>query len=132
MPSPLPHRPSIDHTPASLAVVDLTDDDSTALLDSLSCETSRAILAALDDGPATVSDLTDRVDTTLQNARYHLENLRDAGVVADVGTWYSSKGREMNVYALTSERIELRIGDDAPSRGPTVSDSATVENYSNG
>ncbi|MFB6123256.1 MAG: ArsR/SmtB family transcription factor [Haloferacaceae archaeon] len=127
MSSPLPHRPSIDHTPASLSVVDLTDDESTALLDSLSCETARAILAALEDGPATVSDLTGRVDTTLQNARYHLENLRDAGVVADVGTWYSAKGREMNVYALTSERIELRIGSDGPRPEPPVRDSATLE-----
>ncbi|MFC6989819.1 ArsR/SmtB family transcription factor [Haloplanus sp. GCM10025708] len=128
MSSPLPHRPSIDHTPASLSVVDLRDDESTALLESLSCETARSILAALEAGPATASDLTDRVDTTLQNARYHLENLREAGVVADVGTWYSSKGREMNVYALTSERIELRIGTDDSRRTLAVRDAPPAEN----
>jgi DNA-binding transcriptional ArsR family regulator len=109
MPSVLPFRPSIDHTPRSRAVVDLTDGDSTAILDSLGCETARSILEALDDSPATASELAATVDTSIQNANYHLENLRDAGLVADVGTWHSSKGKEMTVYGLTSERVEIRL-----------------------
>lgn len=120
MSDPLPHRPSLDHTPDPLSVVDLADDDSTAVFESLAAETSRAIVAALDDGPATTSDLAAHVDTSVQNARYHLENLCEADVVAEVGTWYSSKGREMSVYALTSERIEFRISATGRSRPPAT------------
>jgi DNA-binding transcriptional ArsR family regulator len=115
MPSALPLRPSIDHTPRSREVVDLADDDAAAVLDSLGCQTARAILAALDDSPATASQLADAVDTSIQNANYHLENLRDAGLVDEVGTWHSSKGKEMSVYGLTSERVEVRLTTSALS-----------------
>lgn len=115
MASPLPLRPSLDHTPRPSLAVDLDADDSTTVLDSMASETARAILAALADGPATASDIAEAVDTSVQNAHYHLSNLRDAGVVTQAGTWYSSKGKEMAVYALASERIELRIGGPDPA-----------------
>ncbi|WP_245902759.1 ArsR/SmtB family transcription factor [Salinigranum rubrum] len=80
------------------------------MLESLAPETARKILSTLADRPATASDVADRVDTSVQNAHYHLSKLRDADLVTDAGTWYSSKGKEMTVYALTSNRLELRIG----------------------
>lgn len=117
MASPLPHQPSIDHTPRARTAVDLVGDDPSAILKTLTAGTSREILAGLAEGPATASDLAEAVGTSLQNAHYHLSNLHEAGVVTDAGTWYSEKGREMTVYALASERIELRIDtDDDPPR----------------
>lgn len=109
MSRPLPLRPSIEHTPQSESAMVLGDDESTAVLDSLASEKAREILAALAERPATASDLADRVNTSLQNVHYHLENLGEADLVTDAGTWYSSKGKAMTVYAPTSRRLEFRI-----------------------
>lgn len=124
MASPLPLRPSIDHTPRTQSAIDLGEESSTEVFESLAAETARDIVSTLADGPATASDIAERVDTSLQNVHYHLSKLRDADLVTDVGTWYSSKGREMTVYAVTSERLELRIGDGGSS---TTSD--TTQRY---
>jgi DNA-binding transcriptional ArsR family regulator len=118
MASPLPLRPPIDHTPRHESAVVLGEDDSTDVLEALASDTARAILSALTKGPATASDVADEAGTSLQNAHYHLTNLRAADLVTEAGTWYSEKGREMPVYAVTSERLELRFSppSDSPSR----------------
>jgi DNA-binding transcriptional ArsR family regulator len=69
------------------------------VLDSLTSKTAQSILVELSDEPSTPGDVADRVDTSLQNVSYHLSNLEEAGLVTVVGTRYSSKGREMKVYA---------------------------------
>lgn len=118
MSTTFPLRPSVEHTPRSESALVLGDDETTAALNALSAEKAQAILSSLAEQPATTSELADRVDTSLQNAHYHLTNLREADLVADVGTWYSSKGKEMTVYAPASKRLELRLGP---------SDSAAIE-----
>lgn len=90
----------------------LDDDDADALIGSLSSETARSILSALHDDPHTASELADRADTSVQNVRHHLGNLRDAGLVEDGGTRYSVKGREMTVYEPTNERLVVAVGSD--------------------
>lgn len=114
MSTPFPLRPSVEHTPRSESTFALGDDKAAAALETLASEKARAILAALAEQPATASELADHVDTSLQNARYHLTNLREADLIDDVGTWYSSKGTEMTVYAPTSESLELSIGPGDP------------------
>jgi DNA-binding transcriptional ArsR family regulator len=74
-------------------------DDAAPVFEALASETARAILARLADSPAPASDVADAVDTSIQNAAYHLDRLADADLVRPVGTWYSAKGREMEVYA---------------------------------
>jgi DNA-binding transcriptional ArsR family regulator len=69
------------------------------VLDSLTSETAQSVLVELSRDPATPGDVADRVDTSIQNVSYHLSKLEDAGLVTVVGTRYSSKGREMKVYA---------------------------------
>jgi DNA-binding transcriptional ArsR family regulator len=80
-------------------VIGLDDDDADDLLSALSSDTARELLAELHDEPSTPSSLADRVDTSLQNVQYHLENLRDANMIEVIDTIYSEKGREMKVYA---------------------------------
>jgi DNA-binding transcriptional ArsR family regulator len=84
----------------------LDSEEAGDLLSSLSSDTARSVLTSLHEEPATASEVADRVDTSLQNARHHLSNLQDADLVEVTDTRYSSKGREMNVYA--------------PARDPTV------------
>ncbi|WP_306053064.1 ArsR/SmtB family transcription factor [Natronococcus wangiae] len=82
-------------------VVDLEGEDADAVFGALSSTTARRIYARLDDEPGTPSDVADSIDSSIQNVRYHLEKLEDAGLVEIVDTWYSSRGNEMSVYATT-------------------------------
>ncbi|SER18080.1 ArsR/SmtB family transcription factor [Natrinema salaciae] len=82
-------------------VVDLEGEDADAVFGALSSTTAREIYSRLDDEPGTPSDVAEAIDSSIQNVRYHLEKLENAGLVEVVDTWYSSRGNEMSVYATT-------------------------------
>ncbi|WP_255191800.1 ArsR/SmtB family transcription factor [Natronobeatus ordinarius] len=83
-------------------VVDLADEDADAVFGALSSTTAREIYTTLHDEPGTPSDVAEAIDSSIQNVRYHLEKLEDAGLVEVVDTWYSSRGNEMSVYATAN------------------------------
>lgn len=117
----LPHKPPVERDTES-QVVSLSDADSDAVFGVLSSEAARSVLRELYSGPATQSELADRVDTSIQNVSYHLGNLADAGLVDVVDQWYSKKGREMDVYAPSGSPLVLVVGGDEdttprPDRG---------------
>lgn len=91
----------------------LDSEDAGELLSSLSSDTARNILTALHDSPSTASELAEHVDTSLQNARHHLGNLQEAGLVRVAETRYSSKGREMNVYAPSEDPMVVFVGNES-------------------
>ncbi|WP_254769242.1 ArsR/SmtB family transcription factor [Salinilacihabitans rarus] len=104
-------------------VVDLGDEDADAVFGALSSGTARQIYTTLNDEPGTPSDVADAIDSSIQNVRYHLEKLEEAGLVEVVDTWYSSRGNEMSVYAtadgpliVTSDRSTAEKLKDALSR----------------
>ena len=109
--------PSIPDTSAAEEakprVVGLDDEDADELLAALSAGTARTLLAELHDEPGHPSELSDRVDTSLQNAQYHLDKLENAGVIEVIDTAYSSKGREMNVYAPADRPLVMFAGDES-------------------
>ena len=80
-------------------VVGVADEESDAVLDALSADTRRALFRALFERPATASELADDLDTSVQNAHYHLSTLCEADLVEAAGHRYSEKGNEMTVYA---------------------------------
>jgi DNA-binding transcriptional ArsR family regulator len=98
-------------------VVGLDDDEAGDVMAALSSETARAVLAALHDDPASASAVADRVDTSLQNAQYHLGRMGDAGLVEVVDTVYSEKGREMKVYAPADRPLVVFAGRESDSEG---------------
>ncbi|MFB6176954.1 MAG: ArsR/SmtB family transcription factor, partial [Halobaculum sp.] len=95
----------------------LDDEDAETLINSLSSDTARSILTALHGGHSTASELAEEVDTSVQNVRHHLDNLREAGLAEVAGTRYSVKGREMDVYAPADDRLVVAVGreDDRSS-----------------
>jgi len=112
----LPSKP--DTTAAEDAeprVVGVESDDADDLLSALSSETARRLLGELHESPAPPAELAERVDTSLQNAQYHLENLEEAGAVEVVDTAYSQKGREMDVYAPADQPLVIFAGDQEKS-----------------
>ncbi|QLG28492.1 helix-turn-helix transcriptional regulator [Halorarum halophilum] len=114
----LPSTPDLgspeDREPRVLGV---DADDAEDVLSALSSDTARSVLAALHREPGPASDVADRVDTSLQNAQYHLKRLREAGLVEVGGTAYSEKGREMDVYAPADRALVLVAGREEDTRG---------------
>ena len=98
-------------------VIGLDSDDASDLLAALSAGTARDLLAALHDEPATPSALAQRVDTSLQNAQYHLRKLEDADLIEVIDTCYSAKGREMSVYAPADRPLVVFAGREEQALG---------------
>lgn len=107
-----PFRPDRDHDTAGPRLVNLQDDGASDVFSALSADTARTILSRIYESPATASDVAEAADTSLQNARYHLEKLESAGLIEDVDTWYSSRGTEMTVYGPTNDPLVVAAGDD--------------------
>jgi len=67
--------------------------------------------------PQTASDIAKSLDMSVQNAKYHLDKLEEAGLIEIIDIWYSDRGREMNVYAPTqSSSIILFAGNSNEKR----------------
>ena len=123
----LPQKPPVERSEADSQVVSLGDDDSDAVFSVLSSTVARRVLAELYREPATQSELADRVDTSIQNVSYHLDNLADAGLVDIVGEWYSEKGREMDVYAPAGSPLVLVVGDGPDGDAASNPEAAPTE-----
>ena len=98
-------------------VIDVDSEDADDVLSALSADTARKLLSELTRQPAPPGELADRVDTSLQNAQYHLKKLKAAGAVEVVDTAYSEKGREMDVYAPANQPLVICAGDETHTSG---------------
>ncbi|SFR85930.1 transcriptional regulator, ArsR family [Halomicrobium zhouii] len=98
-------------------VIGVDSEDADDVLAALSAGTARKLLAELNETPAPPGELADRVDTSLQNAQYHLEKLETAGAVEVVDTAYSEKGREMDVYAPANQPLVICAGGEQETSG---------------
>lgn len=115
--APVTETPGAGDSESDVRVCWLDDDNAETLINSLSSQTARSILTALHGGHSTASELAEEVDTSVQNVRHHLDNLREAGLAEIAGTRYSVKGREMDVYAPADDRLVVAVGreDDRSS-----------------
>ncbi len=111
----LPSEPDTEPPDANPRVIGVDSEDAEDVLAALSSGTAREMLSVLHDKPAPPSRLADEVDTSLQNAQYHLEKLETAGAVKVVDTAYSEKGREMDVYAPADQPLVIFAGDEGES-----------------
>jgi DNA-binding transcriptional ArsR family regulator len=98
-------------------IVEFDEDRATEVIDALSSETARVLMSQLHDEPQTASDLAESGDTTVQNAKYHLDKFTEAGLVEVVDVWYSSRGAEMKVYGPTNRSLVLYTGE-SPNETP--------------
>jgi DNA-binding transcriptional ArsR family regulator len=98
-------------------VIGIDSDDADAVLSAIASDTAREILTTLHDEPATPAAVASKVDTSLQNAQYHLERMADAGVIDVADTAYSEKGREMDVYAPADGALVVVAGSEDDSTG---------------
>lgn len=119
----LPQRSEVEVDDRSSRMIGVDEAAADAVFSILSTGTARAMLVELYREPTTLSTLADRTDISVQNATYHLDRLQESGLVEVVDTWYSARGREMDVYAPTSDPLLLVAGDvddDVDTRGRTM------------
>jgi len=98
-------------------VIGMDSDDADAVLSAIASETAREILTVLHDEPATPAEVAAAVDTSLQNAQYHLQRMAEADVIDVADTAYSEKGREMDVYAPADGALVVVAGSEEESTG---------------
>jgi len=72
---------------------------------AMASPTASDILHQLGDGPKSLTDIADNLKLPMNTAKYHLENLLDAGLIAVEQTKYSVKGREVKIYMLTNQLL---------------------------
>lgn len=106
--SVFPRREAVDRGEVASETVSL--DDAGDVVSALTSETARELVARIYDEPGTASDLAEDLGTSLQNAQYHLDRLEAAEVVEVVGTWYSKRGTEMDVYGPSNEPLVIVAG----------------------
>lgn len=109
MASLLPTCKSVEHSVPTRTEIVVDGTGSGAVLSAIASETAQQILRALRDGPKPVSTIADDAGTSLQNVRYHIDQLCEAKFVEPVDTWYSEKGRKMTVYGLAVDQLVIRF-----------------------
>ena len=108
----LPFKTDAENESAEPLFIELTDDAADEIFNALSSNTSREILTYLHKDPAPPSELAEATEITLQTTRYHLEKLESANLIEPIDTWYSSRGKEMTVYAPTNDPLVIMTGSE--------------------
>lgn len=81
------------------------DERAQKIAKAMGSQTANDILQILGEGPRSLTDLTERLGIPMNTAKYHVENLLDAGLIAVEKTRYSIKGREVKIYTLTNQLL---------------------------
>jgi DNA-binding transcriptional ArsR family regulator len=81
------------------------DERAQKIAKAMGSQTASDILQILGEGPRSLTDITERLNIPMNTAKYHIENLLDAGLIAVEQTRYSVKGREVKIYTLTNQLL---------------------------
>ena len=113
MKSLLPLTSRVEPTRDGANVISISEEAADEVFKTLSSSTARRILSLLYEEPRPAAELAEATDTTVQNVRYHLDNLVEADLIAVADTWYSEKGTEMKVYAPTESALVVCAGRES-------------------
>jgi DNA-binding transcriptional ArsR family regulator len=86
-------------------LVDLNDPKTKKLAETITSATSRKILNSLAQQDSSETKLSETLSLPLSTVHYHLEKLKEAGLVTIEEFRYSKKGREINQYKLAKKYI---------------------------
>ena len=88
-----------------VVVLEPGDEQAQKIAKAMSSQTAGDILSLLAVGTKSLTDITEQLAIPLTTAKYHTENLLDAGLIKIAETRYSIKGREVKMYALTDRLL---------------------------
>lgn len=115
MSSIFPIRPPTSNPHGNTCLVSINDEAADEVFSALNSSTAREILAALYENPQTASEISEVIDSSIQNSKYHLNKLLDADLIEVVDTGYSESGREMKIYSPCNNSLVL-VASDKPTR----------------
>jgi predicted transcriptional regulator len=72
---------------------------------AMASPTAGDILQLLAENQKSLTDITERLALPMNTAKYHVDNLLDAGIISVADTKYSVKGREVKIYSLTNQLL---------------------------
>ena len=81
------------------------DERAQKIAKAMGSKTASDILRFLSEGQKSLTDITERLAIPMTTAKYHVENLSDAGLIMVEETKYSVKGREVKLYSLTNQLL---------------------------
>jgi DNA-binding transcriptional ArsR family regulator len=81
------------------------DERAQKIAKAMASQTASDILQLLAESPKSLTGITQRLSIPLTTAKYHTENLLDAGLILVADTKYSVKGREIKIYSLTNQLL---------------------------
>jgi len=89
----------------NVLVLEPGDERAQKIAKAMGSPVAGDILKMLAEKPSSLTDITERLAIPMNTAKYHVENLLDAGVIAIENTRYSIKGREVKIYSLTDQLL---------------------------
>ena len=81
------------------------DERGQKIAKAMGSQTASDILQLLSEGQKSLTDITELLAIPMTTAKYHVENLLDAGLLSVSETKYSVKGREVKLYSLTNQLL---------------------------
>ena len=89
----------------NVLVLEPGDERAQKITKAMGSPTAGDILRMMADGPKSLTEITETLSVPMNTAKYHVENLLDAGIIAVENTKYSVKGREVKLYSLTNQLL---------------------------
>jgi DNA-binding transcriptional ArsR family regulator len=88
-----------------IVILEPGDERAQKISKAMGSQTASDILQLLADHPKSLTEITERLTIPLTTAKYHIENLLEAGLISVAETRYSVKGREIKIYSLTNQLL---------------------------
>ena len=92
-------------TGKDVLVLEPGDEQAQKIAKAMGSQTAADILQLLKTGPKTSTEVTGTLHIPMGTAKYHIENLLDAGLIEITKTKYSVKGREVKIYGLKDQLV---------------------------
>jgi DNA-binding transcriptional ArsR family regulator len=100
----------------NILILEPGDERAQKIAKAMASQTASEILQLLAEGPKSLTDIGERLSVPMNTAKYHVENLLEAGLISIAETRYSVKGREVKLYSLTNQLLIV-----APRQSPVRS-----------
>jgi DNA-binding transcriptional ArsR family regulator len=89
----------------NVVILEPGDERAQKISKAMASQTASDILQLLAENQKSLTEITDRLDIPLTTAKYHIENLLEAGLIRVAEIKYSVKGREIKIYAITDQLL---------------------------
>ncbi len=88
-----------------IVILEPGDERAQKISKAMGSQTASDILQLLAEHQKSLTEITERLAIPLTTAKYHIENLLEAGLISVAETRYSVKGREIKIYSLTNQLL---------------------------